>query len=143
MATISSFRFKGKTRDSYLQCIQTFPLTTISSDDHLQAAGEVMDRLLAKASLDRGQQSYLDALSDLVGSYEDEHFVIEPASDADMLRHLLDAKGVSQAELHRETGISKSSISEVLSEKKPLSRPMMRKLADYFQVDVSVLAVNI
>ena len=40
---------------------------------------------------------------------------MEPASDADMLRHLLDAKGVSQAELHRETGISKSSISEVLS----------------------------
>jgi HTH-type transcriptional regulator/antitoxin HigA len=143
MATISSYRFKGKARDSYLECIQTFPLTTIASDDHLEAAGEVMDRLLATGSTDRGQQSYLDALSDLVSSYEDEHFPIEPASDADMLRHLLDAKGVSQAQLHRETGISKSSISEVLSEKKPLSRPMMRKLADYFHVDVSVLAANI
>ena len=60
-----------------------------------------------------------------------------------MLRHLLDAKGVSQTELHRETGISKSSISEVLSGKKPLSRPMIRKLADYFAVDVSVLTGNI
>lgn len=143
MATISSYRLKGKARDSYLKCVLAFPLTTISSDDHLSTAGQVMDDLLAREKLDRGQQSYLDALSDLVASYEDEHFPIEPASDADMLRHLLDAKGVSQAELHRQTGISKSSISEVLAEKKPLSRPMMRKLAAYFQVDISVLAANI
>ncbi|MEQ8667568.1 MAG: helix-turn-helix domain-containing protein [Pirellulales bacterium] len=143
MAAISSFRFKGKTRDSYLECVVAFPLTTLSSDDHLEAAQKVMDRLLAQGKLDRGQQSYLDALSDLVASYEDQHFPIEPASDADMLRHLLDAKGVSQADLHRQTGISKSSISEVLSGKKPLSRPMIRKLAGYFGVDVSVLAANI
>lgn len=143
MATTSSYRLKGKAKDSYLECVLAFPLTTISSDEHLETAGGVMDRLLAKSKLHQGEQSYLDALSDLVASYEDEHFSIEPASDADMLRHLLDAKGVSQAELHRQTGISKSSISEVLAEKKPLSRPMMRKLADYFQVDVSVLAANI
>ena len=39
---------------------------------------------------------YLDALSDLVAAYEDEHYPIEPASDADMLRHLMEAKGVTQ-----------------------------------------------
>ena len=60
-----------------------------------------------------------------------------------MLRHLLDAKGVSQAQLHRDTGISKSSISEVLSGKKVFSRQMIRSLAEYFRVDVSVLAANI
>lgn len=143
MATIRSYRLKGRAKDSYLECVLAFPLTTISSDEHLEAAGGVIDRLLAKPKLHQGELSYLDALSELVASYEDEHFSIEPASDADMLRHLLDAKGVSQVELHRETGISKSSISEVLSEKKPLSRPMMRKLADYFHVDVAVLAANI
>jgi HTH-type transcriptional regulator/antitoxin HigA len=143
MAATRSFRFQGKARDSYLECILAFPLTTIASDEHLEAAQEVMDRLLAIGKLDRGQQAYLDALSDLAASYEDEHVVIEPASDADMLRHLLDAKGVSQAELHRETGISKSSISEVLAGKKPLSRQMIRRLAEYFGVDVSVLAGNL
>jgi len=143
MATASSYRLKGKVRDSYLECVLAFPLTTISSDEHLEAAQAVMDRLLAKGKLDRGEESYLNALSDLVASYENEHFPIEPASDAEMLRHLLDAKGVSQAELHRETGISKSSISEVLAGKKPLSRQMIRRLADYFQVDVSVLTANI
>lgn len=143
MATADSYRLKGKVRDSYLECVLDFPLIAIASDEHLAAAQEVMDRLLTKGKLDRGEESYLDALSDLVGSYEDQHFPIKPSSDADMLRHLLDAKGVSQAQLHRDTGISKSSISEVLSGKKSFSRQMIRSLAKYFRVDVSVLAANL
>ena len=85
---------------------------------------------------------YLDALSDLVAAYEDEHYAIEPASDADMLRHLLDAKGFTQAQLSRDTMIPKSTISEILAGKKPFSRQMIRKLADYFRVDASLLAAN-
>jgi HTH-type transcriptional regulator/antitoxin HigA len=102
-----------------------------------------MDRLLAKGQLDEGEEMYLDALSDLVAAYEDDHHAIEPASDADMLRHLLEVKGISQAQLSRDTSIPKSTISEVLAGKKRFSRQMMRKLADYFKVDVSVLAANI
>jgi HTH-type transcriptional regulator/antitoxin HigA len=90
-----------------------------------------------------GEETYLDALSDLAGVYEDEHHAIEPASDADMLRHLLEAKGVTQTQLSQRAGIAKSTISEVLAGKKPFSRQMIRKLADYFKVDVSVLASNL
>ncbi len=85
---------------------------------------------------------YLDALSDLVAAYEDEHHAIEPASDADMLRHLMDAKEVNQVQLSQTTRIAKSTISEILAGKKPFSRGMIRKLADYFRVDVSILAAN-
>lgn len=76
-------------------------------------------------------------------AHEDAHHAIEPASDADMLRHLLEEKRVTQAQLSMETGLAKSSISEVLAGKKPFSRQMIRKLADYFKVDVSVLAANL
>ena len=60
-----------------------------------------------------------------------------------MLRHLMEAKCITQAELHRDTQIAKSTISEVLSGKKPFSRQMIRTLARYFKVDVSVLAANL
>lgn len=99
--------------------------------------------MLAKGDLDDGEEMYLDALSDLVAAYEDEHHAIAPASDADMLRHLMDAKGVTQAQVSRETGVAKSTISEVLAGKKGFSRQMIRKVADYFKVDVSVLAANL
>lgn len=143
MATKAKFGLKGKDRDSYLELVQVFPLSSIRSDEHLDEAQQVMDRLLAKGELDDGEETYLDALSDLVAVYEDTFHALEPASDADMLRHLLEAKGVTQAQLSQESGIAKSTISEVLSGKKPFSRQMIRKLADYFKIDVSVLASNL
>ena len=59
-----------------------------------------------------------------------------------MLRHLMEARGVTQAQLSKDAAISKSTISEVLAGKKPFSRQLIRKFADYFKVDVSVLAAN-
>jgi HTH-type transcriptional regulator / antitoxin HigA len=143
MATKTTFRLKGKNRDSYLELVLNFPLASIKSDKHLAEAQRVMDGLLARGTLNEGEETYLDALSDLVAAYEDQHHSIEPASDADMLRHLMEAKGVSQIQLSRETRLPKSTVSEVLAGKKAFSRQMIRKLADYFKVDVSVLAANI
>lgn len=143
MATKTKFGLKRKERDSYLKLVQAFPLASIKSDEHLAEAQKVMDRLLAKGTLDDGETMYLDALSDLVAAYEDAHHPIEPASDADMLRHLMEAQGVTQAQLSRESGLPKYSISEVLAGKRPFSRQMIRKLANYFNVDVTVLAANL
>jgi HTH-type transcriptional regulator/antitoxin HigA len=143
MSTHAKFRLRGKSRDSHRELVSAFPLASIKSQKHLAEAQKMMDRLLAKGKLDPGEKMYLDALSDLVGTYEDERHPIAPASDADMLRHLLDAKGINQAQLGRDTGLPKSSVSEVLAGKKPCSRQMIRKLSDYCRVDLSVLAANI
>ncbi len=143
MATKTGFALKGKSRDSYLELVLAFPLASIKSDKHLSAAQKVMDRLLATGQLGHGEEIYLEALSDLVAAYEDEHHAIEPASDADMLRHLMEAKGITQAQLGQDTGLPKSSISEILAGRKPFSRQVIRRLAEYFQVPIGVLAANI
>jgi HTH-type transcriptional regulator / antitoxin HigA len=142
MTVKTKFSLKGTGRDTYLKLVTIFPLASIKSDEQLQEARKVMDQLLAQGELKDGAEMYLDALSDLVAAYEDGHYAIEPASDADMLRHLLEAKGVTQAQLSRDTTVPKSTISEILAGKKHLSRQMVRKFADYFGVDASVLAIN-
>ncbi len=83
------------------------------------------------------------ALRDLVAADEDEHHAIEPASDADMLRHLMEAKGITRAQLCHDAGLPKSSISEILAGRKPFSRQVIRRLAEYFKVEVGVLAANL
>ncbi len=142
MTVKTKFSLKGAGRDSYLGLVTAFPLASIKSEEQLQEAQKVMDRLLARGELDAGEEMYLDALGDLVATYEDEHYPIEAASDAEMLRHLMEAKGITQAQLSRETAVAKSTISEILAGNKPFSRQVIRKLADYFQVDASVLAAN-
>src|SRR5438093_7619601 len=140
MTVKPKFSLQGASRDSYLELVTTFPLASIKSDEQLQEAQKVMDQLLARGELDDGEEMYLDALSDLVAAYEDEHHAIEPASDAEMLRHLMEAKGVTQAQLSRDTTVPKSTLSEILAGKKPFSRRLIRKFAGYFGVDASVLA---
>jgi HTH-type transcriptional regulator/antitoxin HigA len=142
MTVKAKSRRKKPGRDSYLDLVIAFPLASIKSDDQLREAQQVVDQLLARGRLDEGGEIYLEALSDLVAAYEDEHQPIEPASDADMLRHLLDAKCVTQAQLSRDARIPKSTISEILAGKKPFSRGIIRKLASYSDIDPGVLAIN-
>ncbi len=137
------FRLKANEKDSYLALVIDFPLTSIRSHEHRQAAQAIIDRLLAQSELRHGEALYLDAVSTLVASYEDDHFPFAPAADSELLQHFLDVKGINQAELSRETGLPKSTISEVLAGKKKFSRQMIRKLATFFNVDVSVLTTNL
>jgi HTH-type transcriptional regulator/antitoxin HigA len=46
MATKTTFRLKGKSRDSYLELVLDFPLASIKSEKHLAEAQRVKDRLL-------------------------------------------------------------------------------------------------
>ena len=142
MTVKTKFSLKGAGRDSYLNLVMAFPLASIKSNEQLQEAQKVMDQLLAQEELDDGEEMYLDALSDLVAAYEDVYYPIEPASDAELLRHFMEAKEVTQSQLGRDAAIPKSTISEVLAGRKPFSRQMIRKLANYFGVDASVLAAN-
>lgn len=142
MTVKTKFRLKGSGRETYLRLVTAFPLASIQSDEQLDEARRVMDGLLAQGKLDGGEEMYLEALSDLVTAYEDEHHPIEPASDADMLRHLMEARGITQAQLARDIAVPRSTISEILAGKKPFSRRLIRKLAGYFQIDASVLAAN-
>jgi len=142
MTVSTKYRLKGAGRDSYLKLVTAFPLASIKSEEQFQEARKVMDQLLAQGELKSGEEMYLDALSDLVATYEDEHHAINPSSDAEMLRHLMEAKGVTQSQLSRDTTVPKSTISEILAGKKQFSRQMVRRFSDYFRVDVSVLAAN-
>jgi hypothetical protein len=46
-------------------------------------------------------------------------------------------------EVSRGTGIAKSTLSEVLAGKRAFRRHLIRRFADFFRVDVSVLAANL
>ena len=79
MAMKTKYHLKAKVKDAYLELVLAFPLTSIQSEEHLQAAQEVMDRLLAAGDLEDGAMLYLDALSDLVGAiFEFNQFHSKP-----------------------------------------------------------------
>src|SRR5262245_27254061 len=89
----------------YYKLVKKFPLVHIRDEHHQDAAQQMIDRLLQE-NLDEGAQAYLDVLTDLVESYENEHEPIPDASEADVLRELMRSNNLSQSQLAGAVGIS-------------------------------------
>ena len=137
MATVDP---RGKNKDRYLDLVLRFPLRPIRSDAALDEAVRMVDSLLDRKDLAPEEEDYLDVLGNLVEQYESEAHPIAPVSDAELLRHLIEAKGVSQTAVSKATGITDSTISEALSGKRALNRSHIGKLSRYFGVSPNVFA---
>ena len=124
--------------DRYLKLVSVFPLRPIRSDEELKRAIAVIDTLLGKGTLDADEQDYLDVLSDLVEKFESEEDPFPPVSEADMLRHLIGARDITQLKLATDTGIAGSTISSILSGKRGLTRDQIATLSQYFKVSPAV-----
>ena len=132
----------GKSQDRYLQLVQRFPLRPLRTDTDLDAAVDVVDELIDRGDLTTAEQDYLDVLSDLIEAYENEAVPMKPVGDADMLRFLIEQRGVTQAELAKQSRIVESTISEVLAGKRKLNRAQIGKLARFFHVEPGVFAFD-
>ena len=137
MATVDR---KGDPRADYFQLVLRFPLRPIRSDGELEEAVRMVDSLLDRPDLTPEEEDYLDVLGDLIERDESEAHPMAPVSDAEMLSHLIEAKGVSQTEVSSATEIADSTISEVLAGKRHLNRGHIGTLARYFQVSPTVFA---
>jgi HTH-type transcriptional regulator/antitoxin HigA len=124
---------------SYLALAKRFPIKPIATQAELDAAISVIDSLLCRTKpLDAMESGYLDSLSREVECYEEDKYPMPPVSDAEMLRHLIEAKDVSMSAVAASTGIAVSTISSVLAGKRQLNRRHIAKLAPYFGVEPSV-----
>jgi HTH-type transcriptional regulator/antitoxin HigA len=114
-----------------------FPLRPLRSDAEAARAVAMVDRLIRLGSRTPEEEDYLAVLSNLVADYEDEH---EPddLTPAEMLRYLIDSRGVTQTEVARGSGLSDATVSHILVGHRPPSRRAIGALAKYFKVDPAV-----
>ena len=138
--TMSIRAVYGKTEDRYLELIRRFPLRPLRSDADLDAAVAVVDGLIDGDDLTNAERDYLDVLSDLVESYEDAAVPMRVVDDAEMLRFLIENRSITQSELARQSRIAESTLSEVQSGKRNLTRTQIGKLARFFQVEPGVFS---
>ena len=137
-------RKKKKTaKNRYLELIEHVPLRPIRNEEELDEAINMVDYLvdqLDRRSWTQDEKDYIDVLGGLIEQYEDQHHVFERQPDSAILRHLIEAKGVTQSQLARDTSIAESTISAVLGGKRKLNRAHISKLAHYFHVEPGVFA---
>ena len=122
---------------AYLAHTIDFPLGPIRDDTHLDAALQKLYSLSDQPELSPGEQVYLDALSDHIWHYEEENIKMPRVSGVDVLRHLMEENGLRQQDLVQLFG-NKSTVSEVLSGKRPLALAHILKLSERFGLPADV-----
>lgn len=78
---------------------------------------------------------YLQALADLIETYENAHVPIPPLSGVELLRFLMDEHGLRQKDLTPLFGTA-SIASDVLSGKRPLAFSHIKRLSRRFGLPV-------
>jgi HTH-type transcriptional regulator / antitoxin HigA len=121
----------------YLKLIRQFPLRPLRTDEELERAIAVSLSLdkRGRAGLAPEERDYHDVLVTLIAQYEEERHPIPDVSGPEMLRCLIENRGVTQATVARGSGISESALSEILAGRRPMGRKTIETLADYFKVD--------
>ncbi len=109
----------------------------IHNDKELAEYTRALFDLTAKADPSRAEEEAIELMTLLIERYESERFPIPDAEPVDVLRFLLERKGLSQRDIAPELG-SEATVSLVLSGKRQLNRDHIARLSRRFRVSPAV-----
>ena len=114
--------------------IQTLPAPIQTEEDYARRLAQV-EQLMDKGeeALSPEETTLLDLLALIIEQYEERQYPIDPVSPHDMLHHLMDARDLTHKDVWPLFG-SKGIASEVLNEKRAISKAQAKKLAEFFHV---------
>ena len=116
--------------------VQMLPPRAIHNDRQHTVAVEMIDRLMARPKLTKGQELYLETMVQLLQAYEAEHHAIDTSDlrGIDSLRHLLEENQMNASDLARFLGVHPSMGSKILNGDRSLTVDHLRKLSARFKV---------
>ena len=128
---------RGFDPDEYRQLVTAYPPVKIADDMQAAATEARLEALLAKTSLSASERAYADLLSDLLADWEDATVDIPDLPNADLLKHLLEGRGLRQRDL---VGVlpTASVVSDVLAGRRQLTREHIESLSRFFHVSPAV-----
>ena len=78
---------------------------------------EALLPLMEAETISESEEQELAIMSDVVASYEEEHYPLDTLTLGELISYALKEQGKSQAELARELGVSPSRVSDFINDK--------------------------
>lgn len=113
-------------------------LRPIRNDEEYDRTVALMNHLLDIVGDDENHalSGLLDLVGELVADYDAEHFSIEASDPKEVLRCLMEARGLKQGDLAEI--IPQSNLSAILAGKRKISATLAGKLAKFFNISSAV-----
>lgn len=112
---------------------QAMPVAIETVEENERALALVEELLNKDEAISLEEETLLRLMVTLVQSFEEKYYHPREATPIEVLRHLMDARGLKQSDLWELFG-SKGVASEVLNGKRSISKNQAKRLAGYFRV---------
>ena len=109
----------------------------IRTDEECERLTNELERLDERERLSPEESELAELLTVLIDQYEERRYPIRKASPRQTLKHLMEARNLTQKDLWKLFG-SKGITSEVFHGKRSISKAHARKLAEFFRVNVEL-----
>ena len=113
-------------------------LRPIRTDEEYDRTVSLMNCLLDMIGdqEDHALSGLLDLVSELVADYDTNHFAIEASEPREVLRYLIELRGLKQGDLAEI--VPQGNLSAILSGKRKISATLAGKLARFFNISPAV-----
>ena len=125
------------TSPAYAQLLAKIPpkiIRTVAENDHYV---EALYALEQKRSLSREEKELADLLTLLIEDFEEKRYQLPRATPAQALSFLMEQHSLKQKDLVNVFG-ARSTVSEVLSGKRELTKEQIRRLSQRFHVSPEI-----
>ena len=109
----------------------------ISTEEENDRALSIVENLLAEENLSSEKEHILRLLVSLIKKFEEQHYQLAASTPHSILVHLMEARGLRQADLVGVIG-SRGVVSEVVNGKRSISNAQAKSLGNFFHVDPSL-----
>jgi HTH-type transcriptional regulator/antitoxin HigA len=110
----------------------------IQNDREFDRAVERLEELdFAKRKLTQEEKALREILAALIEVYDDEHYQLPEQPPCEIVKHLMEQRGLKQADLVPLLG-SRAQVSDLVNGKRGISKAQVKKLAEYFGVSADL-----
>ena len=110
----------------------------IHTEEQAQQVRDQIQELIRIFPRTEGQDEYLALLGSLLYVWEDGRYEAAPITGVEALRCMLEDNGLTQAALVGPVFNSRSTVSEILSNKRQLTKAHIQKLAEFFHTSPAI-----
>lgn len=109
----------------------------IETEEEYDRILAIVERFTFSKILTPEERVLLKLLVQLIETYESEMYPIDESTPDQILQHLLEVTGTCQGDLVGVIGAS-DVVSEIVNNKRSISKTQAKALADYFQVSINL-----
>ena len=128
----------AKPTTPYERLLLTYAPRPITNESRYRTALRQIDSLMRKPKRPRAEEDMLDVLTALVTQYEDKKYPAPDVPPGEILHHLMESRGATKAEVARQTGIARQTLTNIVSGARGVSQANRKKLATFFRVAPAV-----